>query len=133
MEALKIGLLGAGTVGTQVARIIADEADELRALVASRAPGAADRPDPAAVLTPGARVCFTGSVLDADGRPIGRDEMERLAVARGLAVASNVSRTRCDVLVCAEEGSQSGKARKAREFGKPILLADDFLAWAAQA
>ncbi|WP_296136736.1 AAA family ATPase [uncultured Tessaracoccus sp.] len=111
----------------------ADEADELRALVASRAPGAADRPDPAAVLTPGARVCFTGSVLDADGRPIGRDEMERLAVARGLAVASNVSRTRCDVLVCAEEGSQSGKARKAREFGKPILLADDFLAWAAQA
>ena len=36
MEALKIGLLGAGTVGTQVARIIADEADELEQGVGRR-------------------------------------------------------------------------------------------------
>ena len=36
MEALKIGLLGAGTVGTQVARIIADEADELEQRVRRR-------------------------------------------------------------------------------------------------
>ncbi|WP_296140194.1 homoserine dehydrogenase [uncultured Tessaracoccus sp.] len=36
MEALKIGLLGAGTVGTQVARIIADEADELEQRVGRR-------------------------------------------------------------------------------------------------
>jgi len=38
----------------------------------------------------------------------------------------SVTRTRCEVLVTAEAGSQSGKARKAQEFGKPVLSADDF-------
>jgi hypothetical protein len=35
------------------------------------------------------------------------------------------------VLVTAEAGTQSGKARKALEYGKPVFCADDFFAWLA--
>jgi hypothetical protein len=35
-------------------------------------------------------------------------------------------------LVTAEAGSQSGKARKALECGKPVFTADEFLAWVAR-
>lgn len=94
--------------------------------------GAQAEADVTEVLVPGARVCFTGSVLDDRGRSVDRAEMEQLATRRGLVPVGNVSKTRCDVLVCAEPGSQSGKARKAMEFEKPIVLADEFLAWAVQ-
>ena len=35
------------------------------------------------------------------------------------------------VLVTAEAGSQSGKARKAAEYGKPVYTAEEFFAWLA--
>jgi hypothetical protein len=57
--------------------------------------------------------------------------MERLAVAAGLTPVQSVTKTRCDVLVTAEAGTQSGKARKAMEYGKPVFCADDFFAWLA--
>ncbi|SDL13109.1 AAA family ATPase [Tessaracoccus oleiagri] len=107
-----------------------DERAAWAEVVRSRALAATDELDPATVLLQGTRICFTGSVLDASGRALGRDEMERLARDRGLVPVANVSRTRCDVLVCAEVGTQSTKARKAAELGKPILAADRFLAWA---
>lgn len=88
--------------------------------------------DAAAILVAGARVCFTGSVLDQDGQPLTRTDMEQLATARGLIPVGTVTKTRCDVLVCAEEGTQSGKARKATDLGKPIVLAEHFLAWAIE-
>ena len=44
-----------------------------------------------------------------------------------------VSKTRCDVLVTAEAGTQSGKARKAMEYGKPVFTADEFFAWLSAA
>ncbi|MBB2989732.1 hypothetical protein FHR72_001195 [Mycolicibacterium iranicum] len=83
------------------------------------------------ILTPGARVCFTGTAQDATGRIVERDEMERLALGAGLAPVKTVTKTRCDVLVTAEAGTQSGKARKAQEYGKPVLCADDFFTWLA--
>lgn len=85
----------------------------------------------AEVLTPGTRICFTGTAQDASGRVVERDEMERLASSAGLTPVKTVSKTRCDVLVTAEVGTQSGKARKAQEYGKPVFCADDFLAWTA--
>ncbi|HZK04606.1 MAG TPA: AAA family ATPase [Actinomycetaceae bacterium] len=103
--------------------------EALSQTIRTRSQGGSQTVDPADVLVDGARVCFTGSVLDGRGRPVQRPEMEKLASALGLIPVSNVSKTRCDVLVCAEEGSQSGKARKAAEFGKPIVLGDQFLAW----
>ena len=40
---------------------------------------------------------------------------------RGLRPVLTVTKTRTDVLVTAEAGIQSGKAREARQYGKPAL------------
>jgi len=83
------------------------------------------------VLVPGARICFTGTALDPDGRIVEREEMEDLATRAGLAPVRSVTKTRCEVLVIAEAGTQSGKARKAAEYDKPIFTADEFFGWLA--
>nr|WP_225951677.1 DEAD/DEAH box helicase [Mycobacterium sp. OAS707] len=85
--------------------------------------------DIGATLVPGARICFTGTAQDASGRVVEREEMERLASRAGLAPVKSVTKTRCEVLVTAEAGTQSGKARKAQEYGKPVFSADEFFAW----
>jgi ATP-dependent DNA helicase PIF1 len=90
-----------------------------------------ERHDIGAILVSGARICFTGTAQDATGRIVDREEMERLAQKAGLAPVKSVTKTRCEVLVTAEAGSQSGKARKAQEFGKPVFSADEFFAWLA--
>lgn len=84
------------------------------------------------VLAPESRVCFTGSVLDPQGRPVTKSELEDLVLSLGMDWVANVSKTRCDVLIVAELGTQSGKARKAKEYGKPIFSADDFYTWIAR-
>src|SRR5690554_1700168 len=82
------------------------------------------------ILAPEVRVCFTGTVHDPRGRFVDKWELERLVGSLGLRWAPGVSKTRCDVLVVAEVGTQSGKARKAREYGKPVISAAEFYAWA---
>ena len=62
------------------------------------------------VLSPGARVCFTGTAHGADGRELSRYDVESLAASHGLAPVANVTNTRCDALVVAELGTQSGNA-----------------------
>ena len=90
-----------------------------------------ERDDIGEVLVPGARICFTGTAQDGAGRIVERWEMEQLAVSARLKPVQSVSKTRCDVLVTAEAGTQSGKARKAQEYGKPVFTADEFLEWVA--
>lgn len=97
--------------------------DDLVASVAEANPSVSD------VLQPGARVCFTGTATSPSGQMYERDEMERLARDAGLVPATNVTKTKCDLLVVAEVGTQSGKARKAREYGKPVISAEEFFAW----
>jgi ATP-dependent DNA helicase PIF1 len=92
-----------------------------------------ERDDIGAVLTPGARICFTGTAQDTAGRIVERWEMEELAESAGLQPVKSVTKTRCEVLVIAEAGTQSGKARKAQEYGKPVFTADEFLKWLSQA
>ncbi|WP_036437038.1 AAA family ATPase [Mycobacterium sp. URHB0044] len=87
--------------------------------------------DIGAALVPGARVCFTGTAEDERGHIVDRDEMQRLAAAAGLRPVPSVTKTRCEVLITAEVGSQSGKARKALEWGKPVFSAAEFFAWLA--
>ena len=99
-------------------------ADELAALLP--APH-----DPTAILHPESRVCFTGEVLTPSGRTLTRTQMEALARAGGLRPVPTVTKTRTDVLVTAEAGTQSGKARKAEEYDKPVLDAGQFLDWLA--
>ncbi len=81
------------------------------------------------VLVPGARVCFTGTVMNDDGRLMFREELESLAVKHGLVVTQTVTKTKMDVLVVAERGTQSGKAKKAAQYDKPIIAAEEFLEW----
>jgi ATP-dependent DNA helicase PIF1 len=83
--------------------------------------------DIAAALVAGARVCFTGTAQDASGHVLDRDELHTLAMSAGLVPVPSVTRTRCEVLITAELGSQSGKVRKATEWGKPIFSAAEFL------
>jgi len=90
---------------------------------------AAGSEDISAVLVPGARVCFTGSVIDPQGAAFTKSELEALIIDSGLVWSANVTKTRCDVLIVAEMGTQSGKARKAKEYGKPVFSAADFFAW----
>ncbi len=69
----------------------------------------------------GQRVCFTGQIESTiDGHPITRDIAETLATQAGLVVANSVTK-RLDVLVVADPHTQSGKAKKARQYGTRIL------------
>lgn len=81
------------------------------------------------VLVPGARVCFTGEVVSAAHGFVSRDRMERLAADRGLVAVPNVTKTRSDVLVVAELGTQSNKTKNAVKWGKPVIAAEEFLEW----
>jgi len=102
------------------------EIDVVDALLASAAAGSTAIGE---VLCAGARVCFTGTARLPDGQAVERDVMKAEAASRGLVPVDSVSKTRCDVLVVAEVGTQSGKARKAKEFGKPVFSADEYFAW----
>lgn len=90
-------------------------------------PAAAD-----AHLVQGARVCFTGAVVSQAHGFFDRDDMRRLAEERGLAISENMTKTKTDVLVVAQRGTQSGKAKKAAQWGKPVLAAEELLDWALE-
>ena len=79
------------------------------------------------VLEPGRRVCFTGSATDAAGRPLARADLERLARAAGLEPVAGVTRSGCDLVVAADTASSSGKARRARDHGIPVIDVEAFL------
>lgn len=78
-------------------------------------------------ITPGMRVCFTGAATDSDGSPIERARLIQVAVEAGLHPVDHLTKKGCDVLVAADPASQSGKARKAREYGIPICSVESFL------
>ncbi|MGO1228794.1 MAG: AAA family ATPase [Brachybacterium sp.] len=84
------------------------------------------------VLVPGARVCFTGEVVSPALGFVSRDRLERLAEDRGLVAVPNVTKTKSDVLVVAELGTQSNKTKNAVKWGKPVIAAEEFLEWAGQ-
>lgn len=69
----------------------------------------------------GLRVCFTGEFqCQHAGRAISRELGEELAMKAGLIVVDSVTK-KCDLLVVADPLSQSGKAKKARQYGIRIL------------
>lgn len=83
------------------------------------------------ILKPGITLCFTGDARDPfDGAPIDRPDLEALAATRGMLSEPNITKSRTDALIVAEVGTQSGKAKKARAWDKPIFSVADFLDWA---
>lgn len=81
------------------------------------------------VMVAGARICFTGSARDDRGRNLSREDLKELATGRGLKPVDTVTKTKCEVLISAETGSQSGKAQKAAQWGKPVFTTEEFLVW----
>ena len=91
---------------------------------------AADGPVAAAdVLVAGARVCFSGTVHSPGHGWLEKEDLHAMAVARGLVAVPTLTKTRTDVLVVAEAGSQSGKAKNAAKWDKPVITAEEFLSW----
>jgi DNA polymerase-3 subunit epsilon len=78
-------------------------------------------------IAKGRRVCFTGTAVDSAGNHIERSELERMAAAAGLQPVSGVSRKSCDLLVAADAATSSGKAKKARDLGIPVIGLSEFL------
>lgn len=81
------------------------------------------------VLVPGARVCFSGTVHSPRHGWLEKEQLHAMAEARGLVAVPTLTKTRTDVLVVAEAGSQSSKAKNAARWEKPVLTAEEFLEW----
>lgn len=81
------------------------------------------------VLQIGSKVCFTGSAKDDSGRDLLRSDLETLAKSKSLIPIEVVSKGGCDVLVAADKNSMSGKAKKAKGWGIPVLSVQEFLDW----
>jgi len=74
----------------------------------------------------GCLICFTGDLnARLNGEPIDREFAERTAGERGMIVKNGVSR-KLDFLVAADPDSNSGKAKKAREYGTRIISEAQF-------
>ena len=79
------------------------------------------------VLKPGMRVCFTGTSLDQNGQMISKENLGKIAIKHGVIAVENVTKKECDLLVAADAKSMSGKSKKARSFGIPIISTQEFL------
>jgi DNA polymerase-3 subunit epsilon len=77
-------------------------------------------------LKPGTSICFTGTSV-INGVTVGRSELEEKAVLAGFRTVSSVSKKGCDVVVAMDVSSSSGKAKKARQYGIPIMSTQEFL------
>ncbi len=77
-------------------------------------------------LREGMRVCFTGSAIVA-GTPVYRPILEETAALAGMQPVGSVTKKSCDLLVAADSSSLSGKARKARDYGIPVMIVEEFL------
>ncbi|MFD4009295.1 hypothetical protein ACFWQK_16475 [Brachybacterium paraconglomeratum] len=85
------------------------------------APGAVD------VLVPDARVYFSGTVHSPRHASLEKHHLHAMAEACGLVAVPALTKTRTDVPVGAEAGSQSTKAKNTAKWEKPVLTADEFL------
>jgi NAD-dependent DNA ligase len=75
----------------------------------------------------GMRVCFTGTAMEPDGKEIPRETLEARAIKFGLIPVGSVTKKACDLVVAADVNSMSSKAKRAKEWGIPVLGVLDFL------
>ena len=74
----------------------------------------------------GKTVCFTGELRSTiKGQLVSRETAHTLAAGAGLQIAANVTK-KLDILVVADPATQSGKAKKARDYGVRVLAEDVF-------
>lgn len=77
-------------------------------------------------LEKGMRVCFTGATT-VGGESFDRSALEHMAAIAGLVPVRSVTKKNCDLLVAADVVTDSGKARKARAYGIPLMSVADFV------
>ena len=66
-------------------------------------------------------VCFTGeSICSIGGQLMTRELSEQLAISKGLVIKSSVTK-KLDILVVSDSNTQSGKAKKAKQYGIRII------------
>lgn len=80
-------------------------------------------------LSVGKRVCFTGEAFGFSGKTIQRSDLEALAAKVGLHPVKDVTKKSCDILVAADEATMSGKAKKAKEWGIPVISVEKFITY----
>jgi DNA polymerase-3 subunit epsilon len=80
-------------------------------------------------LSVGKRVCFTGEAFGMSGTTIDRGDLEALAAKVGLHPVRDVTKKGCDLLVAADTSSMSGKAKKAKEWGIPVISVEKFITY----
>jgi DNA polymerase-3 subunit epsilon len=79
------------------------------------------------LLSPGSKICFTGTAVTLNGKQIARAELEAMAARVGLFPVPAVTKKGCDILVAADEASMSGKAQKARDWGIHVISVEKFI------
>ena len=80
-------------------------------------------------LSVGKKVCFTGEANGFNGEQISRADLEALAAKVGLHPVNDVTKKGSDVLVAADESSMSGKAKKAKGWGIPVISVEKFITY----
>lgn len=80
-------------------------------------------------LRSGVTFYISGTPHTASGGRIAKSEIAAMAAGRGLVYVDSFGKKACDVLVVAEEGSQSSKARKAVGWGMPVFSLQQFWQW----
>ena len=78
-------------------------------------------------FAPGTRICFTGQARDASGNEIDREALHERAIAAGFIPVDSVTKKECQLVVAADKSSMSGKAKKARDYGIPVISIEEFL------
>ncbi|AZA12394.1 AAA family ATPase [Corynebacterium gerontici] len=85
--------------------------------------------DIADLLRAGTKVAWTGSRKIAEQKGLSEDQLRALLAERNLEYRTGVSKTKCDVLIAGDVASMSNKAKRAREYGKPIISVEEFEQW----
>lgn len=79
-------------------------------------------------LSPGTKICLTGEPSKASGdSELRKSYLRELINEHGLEEVSSVTISRCDLVVAFSSSSMSGKAKRARELGKPLMSAQEFV------
>jgi hypothetical protein len=80
-------------------------------------------------LIPGMKICLTGEPSKTSGdSELRKSYLRQLIDENGLEEVQSVTISRCDLVVAFSSSSMSGKAKKARELGKPLISAQEFVA-----
>ena len=105
-------------------RLDKDEVEDRLNDAESTGPTASPSVDSASLA--GLTVCFTGALIGRiDGEPVTRGQAHQFSEDAGLSVRKGISKG-LDLLVVADPDSQSGKARKAREYGTRVMAEQVF-------